>query len=102
MNKSTTRIEMTCEAAPLQFEGEIDGNPFYFRARWESWRFTIVRPGGNPVSPKSNGEVLYAASGKVATGPFSASYLDPDLGLRMIATFIMDFRSGGTGNALDS
>lgn len=42
---------MTCEACPVQIEGEVDGLPFYFRARWESWSFTVAaQPGGNAIS----------------------------------------------------
>ena len=38
------RMKVTCEACPLQIEGTIDGVPFYFRARGESWSIGI---GGN-------------------------------------------------------
>lgn len=43
--------DRTCDACPTQYEGEIDGNPFYFRARWGWWTLTVVRPGENPVCP---------------------------------------------------
>jgi hypothetical protein len=44
------RLEMqrTCDAAPVQYEGTIDGRPFYFRARWNGWSFrhgSFVRQG---------------------------------------------------------
>lgn len=35
---------------PVQGDGEIDGRPFYFRARWSSWELDIAEPGGEPLS----------------------------------------------------
>ncbi len=35
-------INFTCNAAPLQAEGEIDGTKYsYFRARWNSWCLSV-------------------------------------------------------------
>lgn len=44
----TPKIEMdrTCNAAPVQYEGTVDGTPFYFRARHEHWSFSA---GVDPV-----------------------------------------------------
>ena len=42
-------LTCTCEVAPVQFEGDIDGNPFYFRAWSNSWSSDLVEPGANPI-----------------------------------------------------
>jgi hypothetical protein len=36
--------------SPVQGDGEVDGRPFYFRARWNSWELDIAEPGGEPLS----------------------------------------------------
>lgn len=35
------KIECTCGQVPNQFEGVVDGKPFYFRARGGSWRLDV-------------------------------------------------------------
>jgi hypothetical protein len=37
-------IEMacTCGACPVQYEGTINGKPFYYRSRWDEWRLAIA------------------------------------------------------------
>jgi len=40
----------TCTAVPVQAEGTLAGFPFYFRARWDSWRFAVTTDGtSDPV-----------------------------------------------------
>jgi hypothetical protein len=39
-------IESLYGNCPVQAEGRIDGEPFYFRARWAHWSFGV---GGDPV-----------------------------------------------------
>ncbi len=34
---------------PVQGEGEVDGRPFYFRARGEHWELSVAHAGGDPV-----------------------------------------------------
>ena len=34
---------------PVQADGTIGGNPFYFRARHDYWTLTIAKPGDDPV-----------------------------------------------------
>lgn len=42
-------IRCTCSASPNQFEGTVNGLPFYFRARHGGWRLYV-----NP-DPKGDG-----------------------------------------------
>ena len=62
----------TCEAAPVQAEGSVDGYRFYFRAKYEEWTFSVAeQPGLDPVDIDSSG----AAAGR---GYFlSATYGSP-------------------------
>ena len=75
-------IEFTCTAAPVQAEGVVAGRRFYFRARGETWEFTIAeRPESDPAAlgPKdaAAGAAWYR-SGLVPGGRFAASYLPLD------------------------
>lgn len=40
-NENGVSIAFTCDACPVQAEGDVDGDKFYFRARWDSWTFSI-------------------------------------------------------------
>lgn len=35
------KIVCTCERFPNQFEGVVDGKPFYFRGRWDHWYLVV-------------------------------------------------------------
>lgn len=41
------QLRMTSSAAPVQFEGKIDGTQFYFRSRHQHWSMGIG--GDDPV-----------------------------------------------------
>ena len=44
----------TCTAAPVQAEGTVCGNPFYFRSRHEHWSFAVSEdPDVDPVDIES-------------------------------------------------
>lgn len=43
---------------PTQAEGEMDGNPFYFRARHGVWNLTVVKPGCDAAWPKKDDVLL--------------------------------------------
>lgn len=32
---------MTCGACPVQIEGTVDDQHFYFRSRWDTWHFGV-------------------------------------------------------------
>lgn len=56
MNIEITEIGGAC---PVQAEGTIDGNPFYFRARWDDWEFVVSQPGTDPVQVLIDGNGFY-------------------------------------------
>lgn len=44
-------IVFTCDQFPVQAEGEVDGERFYFRARWGEMAFNVAsNPADDPVS----------------------------------------------------
>lgn len=61
-------LSLTSGACPQQYEGTVDGNPAYFRLRHGHWRFTIVKPGANPVHSEIEGDILYEKDGERADG----------------------------------
>jgi hypothetical protein len=70
-------IDLLGGNCPLQAEGRIDGKPFYFRARGESWSLGI---GGEPVLDPEWGHLE-----DWGDGPYSAGWMEEAEALRMIA-----------------
>jgi len=54
----------TCDVSPVQYEGTIDGRTFYFRARWDSWTFTIAETLEDAVLPSTATGPTWCRSGK--------------------------------------
>ena len=70
----------TCDAAPVQAEGTLDGHPFYFRARGDQWTFSLAEePGLDPVHIDSAERAVrcgyFLAAQYGAPGSFAASYM---------------------------
>ncbi len=49
-------ISCTCGACPLQYEGTVNGYPFYYRGRWGRWYFGI----GETLDGEEDGAVAVA------------------------------------------
>ena len=72
----------TCDAAPVQVEGTLEGHPFYFRARGDQWTFSLAEePGLDPVyldsSESAAGRGYFLTARYGAPGSFAASYMPP-------------------------
>lgn len=53
---------------PVQAEGTVNGNPFYFRARHGDWSLHITAPNTDPVIlPNTHDDSLFRASGYDST-----------------------------------
>ena len=72
--------EITTPAAPVQAEGRVAGQPFYFRARHDGWHFVVATcPDGDPAA--LDADCAASGSGWWAEGhvggprDFAASYL---------------------------
>lgn len=48
--------------APIQAEGKVGELNFYFRARWDTWRFEIGKPGVE-VPARHNDALLFTRKG---------------------------------------
>lgn len=64
---------------PVQAEGRIDGEPFYFRARGEHWRLDIGRVAFDSHPPLWRHEEAWG------DGPFAAGWMPEDVAREMIA-----------------
>ena len=75
---------------PVQAEGLINGEPFYFRSRWKRWQFAI---GKDPV-----GVILGTADGFYRCAPrdFNAGYMPIDEALGIIRKCAKEFTDGST------
>lgn len=70
----------TCDAAPVQVEGTLDGHPFYFRARGDEWSFSLAEaPGLDPIyidsAESAVGRGYFLAAPYGAPGSYAASYM---------------------------
>ena len=70
----------TCDAAPVQAEGTLDGYAFYFRARGEQWTFSLAEePGLDPVyidsAETAAGRGYFLAEQYGAPHSFAASHM---------------------------
>jgi hypothetical protein len=79
MAQPELRYRFTCEAAPVQAEGTVDGQPFYFRARHENWRFAISEHNGiSPVdidTPDKGKRFGFFIEERYGNEPFAASWM---------------------------
>ena len=77
---------------PVQAEGLINGEPFYFRARWKRWQFGI---GKDPV-----GVILGRCEGFYRAAPraFNAGYMPLDEAINIIRKCAKEFTDGQAGS----
>jgi hypothetical protein len=68
--------------APIQAWGKIDNQAFYFRARWDEWRFEIGKPGVSVPTLENNG-LLFVREGE---------FLPDDFHEETAATIVSCFR----------
>jgi hypothetical protein len=72
--------QFTCDAAPVQAEGTLEGHPFYFRARGDQWAFSLAEePELDPVfidsAESASGRGYYLEGQYGAPDSFAASYM---------------------------
>jgi hypothetical protein len=88
----------TCQAAPVQVEGTLDGHPFYFRARGDHWTFSLAEtPGLDPVdidsAESAAGRGYFLAAQYGAPGSFAASFMLPAEARQLIDECARRYRS---------
>lgn len=83
--------------APVQAEGLVDGNPFYFRARHETWSFTVSEPNTDPIDAfVVDDHILYHREEPYGDHEFAASYMPTIEAIGAIEDSIRLFREGGS------
>ena len=89
------RLEMrrTCDAAPVQYEGTVEGHPFYFRARYDGWFFAVAATLDEAINAPSFDEAnsgdmfpngAFVREAQWGDGPFTASYMPVEEAERII------------------
>jgi hypothetical protein len=73
-----TVFEFTSTVAPVQAEGTVAGRPFYFRARGNTWEFTVAErdrddPAGLGEGDVTAGRAWYRSG--TLPGRFDASWM---------------------------
>lgn len=74
---------MLCGSCPMQGEGTIDGDEFYFRARGEHWTIGV---GGDPVM-KPN----WFKEEPWGDGPFAAGWMSEEEARRIIEECAVEY-----------
>jgi len=73
-------IESGIGACPVEYCGEADGKPYYFRARGRHWEFSIAETESLAVEAciymEARREAHFYACGKYGTEPFDASWMN--------------------------
>ena len=85
------RIDTLGGNCPVQAEGTIDGIPFYFRARGDSWRMNI---GGADIV----GEPEWSYEEDYGTSPFDAGWMSQEEARAFIQRAAERFSSGIPGD----
>lgn len=93
------QIDMLGGNCPVQAKGLIDGEPFYFRARWEGWSLSI----GSDHEDNSNftgvhgrdvvGNPRWYHEEEWGDGPYDAGWMPEDEARRMILKGTLLFRA---------
>ena len=84
---------------PVQGEGELDGKPWYFRARYEHWTFTMAEVGGNVHQVRSMFHNAALEDGwniekDWPFGAFSAGYMPIKTAVGLIRACARLYRAG--------
>lgn len=72
---------------PVQAEGKVDGNYFYFRARGDEWQFHVARTNEEIFS-----KPIFYKEQEFGTG-FDASWMDAETALDFITESIAEYRA---------
>lgn len=85
--------------APVQAEGTVNGFPFYFRARYDTWTFAISEnPAVDPVDIQMDeqGKTYgFFAEGRAGgEWDYAASYLDDDRAILIIERCAREYLDG--------
>jgi hypothetical protein len=88
------RIEFLGGSCPMQGWGAIAGFEFYFRARWQHWRFSVAPVG---VDPTLDGvpPLLFEREETWGDGPYDAGYMPDDVAFELVVRLAKEFLAEG-------
>ena len=69
------QMQRTLDAAPVEYEGTVNGRPFYFPARCDGWFFGIGDTVDAASIADSSLEDQFFREAKYGDGPYDASYM---------------------------
>jgi len=81
MNQEFYTIEWIDGPCPMQAWGTIDGDPFFFRSRWDRWSFA-VDPALPPDDIESPAQGFFVE--ELYEGPYGAGYMPEELPRKII------------------
>lgn len=85
---------LTCHACPVQFEGSFpDGRMWYFRARWDSWSFSVSKIPTTDVGDAVEGLEIFHGDVGEAWG-FGGSWLPIPEAIAIVQSCIRAFLDG--------
>jgi hypothetical protein len=93
-------FEFTSSPAPVQAEGTVADRPFYFRARGDTWEFTVAeRDGDDPAGLGEEDVSLGSAWYRSGTlpGRFDASWMPLDQARSLIEECAREYIAARTG-----
>jgi hypothetical protein len=65
----------TCTVAPVQAEGTVGNQKFYFRSRWETWTFGVSSQRQPDPALVDSSEDGFYLSGRYGSSRYEASYM---------------------------
>ncbi|HEX8210452.1 MAG TPA: hypothetical protein VF584_09785 [Longimicrobium sp.] len=68
-------FHFTTAAVPVQAEGTVDGSPFYFRARHDTWEFAVSEDPAVDAATIQSEEHGFYRTAVYPGGPRASSYL---------------------------
>ena len=80
--------------APVQGDGEVDGYPWYFRARGTHWALSVAEVAGDPVQAGWGSQPGWHVACEYGTGPFDASWMPHEEAVEFIGQALAAWRQG--------
>ena len=88
-------------SAPVQGYGDIDGNPFYFRARNEHWCFDLVKQGNDPVKGSAcamrDDTLLFHRCDSYGEHAYAASWMEEAVAKGIVEKCLDEYEAGARG-----
>jgi hypothetical protein len=87
-------LRLTCEACPVQVEGQIDGLAMNFRSRWDSWSLVMAADLDTAIRANRQAEAVFYHESCAGLSGFDASWLEPAQVDQALRACLTAFRAG--------